>query len=77
MRREIVRAAAVIAVWLVTFCILLFGGFTFALWGEETAKNLLGVGLLFAASVLSTVIILWPPWGSQGQRTDQSQPKAE
>jgi hypothetical protein len=77
MRREIVRAVAVIPVWLVTFCILLFGGFTFALWGEETSKNLLGIGLLIAASALSTVIILWRPRGSQGQGAGQSEPKAE
>jgi hypothetical protein len=68
MLREIVRTIAVIAVWLMTFCILLFGGFTFALWSEETSKNLLGIGLLIAASALSTVIILWRPRNSQGKR---------
>jgi hypothetical protein len=64
MLREIVRTIAVIAVWLVTFCILFFGGFTFTGWGEEASKNLLGIGLFVAASVLSAVIILWRPRGS-------------
>lgn len=72
MRREIVRTVAVIAVWLVTFCILYFGGFTFDLWGQETSKNLLGVGLFFAANVLSTVIILWRAKGSQCKGIGQS-----
>ena len=66
MLREIVRTVAVIAVWLVTFCILLFGGFTFTGWGDETSKNLLGIGLFVAASALSAVIILWRPRGSSG-----------
>jgi hypothetical protein len=75
MAREIVRTVAVIAVWLVTFCTLLFGGFTFALWGEETSKNLLGIGLLVAASVLSAVIIMWRGGGSHEKGTGQSDPK--
>jgi hypothetical protein len=61
MLREIARTVAVIVVWLVTFCILLFGGFTFTGWGEETSKNRLGIGLFVAASALSAVIILWRP----------------
>ncbi len=76
MAREIARTVAVIAVWLVTFCILLFGGFTFSLWGEETSKNVLGIGLLIAASALSAVIIIWRPGGSHGKGTGQSEPKA-
>ena len=76
MAREIVRTVAVIAVWLVTFCILLFGGFTFTLWGEEASKNLLGIALLIVASALSAVIILWRPTGSQGTGTGQFEPKA-
>ena len=76
MAREIVRTVAVIAVWLVTFCILLFGSFKFSHWGEETSKNLLGIGLLIAASALSGVIILWRPRGSQGNGTGRSEPRA-
>ena len=76
MLGEIGRTVAVIAVWLVTFCILLFGGFTFTLWGEETSKNLLGIALLIGASALSAVIIHWRPRGSQGKGTGQSEPKA-
>jgi hypothetical protein len=77
MRREIVRAVAASAVWLVTFCILLFGDFRFDLWSGDTSKNVLGIGLLFAAIVLSTVIILWRPRGSSGQGAGQTEPKAE
>src|SRR5262245_47679446 len=54
------RTVAVLAVWLVTFCILLFGGFTFAGWGEETSKNLLGIALLIGACGL-TAAIMNPP----------------
>ena len=76
MAREIVRTVAVIAVWLVTFCILFFGGFTFALWGKQTGKNVLGIGLLIAASAISAVIIIyWRASGSQGKGTGQSEPK--
>ena len=76
MAREIVRTVAVIAVWLVTFGILFFGGFTFSLWGGETSKNLLGIGLLIAASASSAVIILWRAGGSRQKSTGQSEPKA-
>jgi hypothetical protein len=54
------RTVAVIAVWLATFCILLFGGFTFAGWGEEMSKNFLGISLLIVASGL-TAAIMNPP----------------
>jgi hypothetical protein len=76
MAREIVRTVAVITVWLLTFCILLFGSVTFSLWGEETSNNLLGIGLLIVASALSAVIIIWRPGGSQGKGTGQSERKA-
>ena len=70
------RTIAVIAVWLVTFCILLFGGFTFASWGEEALKNLLGIALLFGASGLTTVILHWRPADTQGKGTGLSEPRA-
>ncbi len=60
------RTIAVIAVWLATFCVLLFGGFTFASWGEEALKNLGGIALLVGASALTAVIFHWRPTDTRG-----------
>jgi len=45
---------ASIAVWLVTFCILLLGDFHFS-WATDSWKNAGGIGLIAVAAVLTAV----------------------
>jgi peptidoglycan biosynthesis protein MviN/MurJ (putative lipid II flippase) len=47
------------AVWLGLFGILLFGGFQFNNWPEDSWENVLGVGLVAAAAFVTGLIFYW------------------